>query len=131
MSGVGGVNLIDWLANELSVSREQAEGGAGLLLCYAKSELGRADFERVADSIPAISDIIGKAPRVELRRRNGLLVFLSLLCGGLGGLAALREAFASLGLEKAMIPRFVDSLVTYFEQQGGPEVRVILQNVLC
>jgi len=60
------VNLIEQLMDELGVTRQQAEGGAGLLLAFAQNKLGGDQFIEVADSIPAISDIIGKSPRATL-----------------------------------------------------------------
>ena len=60
------MELILWLINELRVSRKQAEGAAGALLQLAQARLSRDQFVLIADTLPAVSDIIGKSPRFEV-----------------------------------------------------------------
>ncbi len=124
------MDYVAHLTSELGVSARQAAGGAGLLLTVAQQRLHRDDFMRLADTIPAISDIIGKAPRIAASRRSVLTETLSRWFGGLGGLAGLATGFETLGCEKAMIPRFVDSLVAFVRMKSGDEAATLLQGVL-
>ena len=118
------------LAEDLGVTAMQAEGGAGLLLGFAEQRLSAEEFARVADTIPAISDVIGKAPRWEIRPASPLRESISRWFGGLGGLAGLVEGFEKLGCEKAMIVDFVNALVEFFREQGGDEIAALLRGVL-
>lgn len=117
------------LMDELGVSREQAEGGAGALLQLAQARLEPGEFVRVADAIPGISDIIGKSPRYEVPSGGEWRAVLSRILGGLGGLAPLAGPFARLHLEKPMITRFAQELLRFFGEKGGVEVRMMLGSV--
>ena len=123
------MELFARLMDELNVTREQAEGAAGALLQLAQARLSQGDFVRVADTIPGISDIIGKAPRYEIPSRSELRAKLSRLLGGLGGLSPLVRPFARLSLQKPMIRRFVEVLLRFFRERGGPEIETLLSRV--
>jgi len=124
------MEMIERLSEQLGISRRQAEGGAGLLLEFAQQRLSPGDFIRVADTIPAISDVIGKAPRSNRRLPRPLLENLSRWFGGLGGLAGLAGAFEKVGCDQALIVAMVDALVDFFQEQGGEEVAALLRGVL-
>jgi hypothetical protein len=114
------------LMDELGVTREQAEGGAGALLQLAQARLEPSDFVRVADTFPGISDIIGKSPRYEVPTGGQWRAALSRMFGGLGGLAPVAEPFARLRLEKPMIARFAQELKRFFAEKGGAELELVL-----
>ena len=124
------MEIVEHLVRELGVSTRQAQGGAGLLLAFAERRMNHEDFVRVADTIPAISDIIGKAPRIEQRKPAPLREKISRLFGGLGGLAGLVRAFEKLGCDKSMVVRFVDVLASYFREKGGEEIALLLRSAL-
>lgn len=121
------MNLIEQLMEELGVTRQQAEGGAGLLLGFAQKKINGDRFIKVADSIPAISDIIGKAPRGKIAVGQPFRIVLSRLLGGLGGLYVLAEAFDGLGLDKLQIRKFVEVLLRHFRETGGAKVEESLR----
>ena len=123
------MELIEHLKQSLQITRQQAAGGAGLMLELAQEKLPAADFQLVADSIPAISDIIGKAPIHKHRRISRLRASVSRLIGGLGGLAPLVGPFRMLGLDKSMLKKFAFLLIEYFREKGGDQLAVILQRV--
>ncbi len=123
------MELFTRLMDELEVTREQAEGGAGSLLQLAQARLEPDQFVRVADTIPGISDILGKAPRFEVPARGLWRAKLSRLFGGLGGLSPLARPFARLHLERPMIRRFAEVLVRFFGEKGGPEIESQLGGV--
>lgn len=123
------MELFARLMEELDVTREQAEGGAGSLLQLAQARLEPSEFVRVADTIPGISDIIAKAPRFEVPVHRQFLAQLSRLLGGLGGLAPVARPFARLHLEKPIIGHFVEVLLSFFGEKGGTEIRSQLSSV--
>ena len=120
------MNLIERLMKEMGVTRQQAEGGAGLLLEFAQKKLSGEQFVEVADSIPAISDIIGKAPQGEIAEGRPWWAFLSRLFGGSGGLYVLVSAFAGLGLDKLQLRKFVEVLLSHFREWGGERIEELL-----
>ncbi len=124
------MDFVEHMTSELGVSARQAAGGAGLLLAMAQQRLQQDEFMRLADTIPAISDVIGKAPRADASSRHALIERLSRWFGGLGGLAGLATGFQTLGCDKTMIPKFVDSLVSFVRARSGDEVATLLQGVL-
>ena len=124
------MNLIDQLSANFGVTRRQAEGAAGLLLQLAQKKLPPAAFVLVADTIPAISDIIAKSPRSELQVAGPIRATLSRWVGGLGGLGAVVAGFEQLGLDKRVVPEFAGAIVNFFRTCGGPEVATLLQTVL-
>ena len=124
------LSLTEHLAQKLNITSAQAEGGAGLLLCLAQLKLTQAEFQQVADSIPAISDIMAKAPRFEAKITSPLRAALSRACGGLGGLTFLVGAFQILKLNKTMLPPFVATMLDFFKQAGGDQVESLLKQAL-
>ena len=123
------MELFTRLMDELDVTPEQAEGGAGALLQFAQARIDSQEFIAVADSIPAISDIIGRSPRYEVPVRGRLRSKLSTMFGGMGELAPLVYPFSRLHLEKAMIAQYVDVLLKYFDDHGEPGVQKQLSRV--
>ena len=124
------MQLIEQLVAQLGVTSEQAEGGAGILLQVAQDRLPREQFVKIADAIPAISDIIAKAPEFHTPPARGLAVTLNRLFGGLGGLAGLVGPFEKLGLSKLSIGEFVGVLLCFFREQGGSEIESLLRSAL-
>ncbi len=124
------MEIVEHLIQELGVSATQAEGGAGLLLELVEQRLSPEDFVRVADAIPAISDVIGKAPRSAGGQPSPLREMLSRWFGGMGGLRGLVGGFEKLGCEKTQIGRFVETLIGFFREKSGEEVAGLLRGVL-
>lgn len=124
------MEIVEHLIKELGVSTKQAEGGAGLLLELAQQRLRPEDFVRVADAIPAISDVIGKAPRSVGRPFGPMRDLLSRWFSGLGGLGVLAPRFEKLGCDKLMIRKFADALLSFFREKGGDEIATLLRGAL-
>jgi hypothetical protein len=124
------MEIVEHLIKELGVSTKQAEGGAGLLLELAQQRLSPEEFVEVARAIPAISDVIGKAPRRVSRPLGPLRDVLSRWFSSLGGLGVLVPRFEKLGCDKLMIRKFADAVVGFFRDKGGNEIATLLQGAL-
>ncbi len=135
------------LQQNLGVTREQAEGGAGVMLQFVQTRLAPDEFRIIADSIEAVSDLIGKAPSSTQNRAQGLRGWLPALrhwcdrfcrgeiwfwrwTGGLGPIGSLAAQFDSLDLPRSMIARFADEVIPYFHGTGGDEPQQLLRRVL-
>jgi len=130
------MNLVEQLIDQLGVSRQQAEGGAGLLLRHAQLQLSTTDFLSIADAIPAISDLIGKAPRQAEPTPGAwsawwqrLRAFWQRWFSGWGTLAPLRETCERLELDRATINNFIAVTGGYFREQAGTQAESLLLGV--
>lgn len=126
------MSLVNQLVEQLGISEEQAQGGAGMLLNLAKSKLGEGEFSQVAEAVPEAEELAGQAP--EAGGVGGMLGRLGGMLGGkaesLGDMAGLASGFSKLGLSKDMISQFVPTILSYVQEQGGEGVRGILEKVI-
>ena len=120
--------LVGQLTKELSVTPEQAAGGAGALFGLAKSRLSTADFGKVAAVVPGMSGLLKAAPSTD--KMSGLSSLSSSLPGGLGGLASTAASFQKLGLSPEMAGKFVPVLTKFVESKGGGGVASLLAGAL-
>lgn len=137
------MSLVDDLVQQLGVSTDQAEGGAGLMMKLAKEKLSPEDFSQVANLIPSLDDLLGKAPDLEepsaeaggqggiLEAIGGITKQLGLgdIGDKLGDLAKVAKGFESLGLDTAMISKFATAILAFLKSEGGEQVTAILKNV--
>ncbi len=63
------MGIVDEMMKQVGVSKEQAEGGLGLIFKLAKDKLG-ADFSQVSNVVPDANTLIGKAPPCGSGRRR-------------------------------------------------------------
>ncbi len=123
---VGGNDLTTLLVNQLGVTENQASGGAGSILSYAKQSLSPKDFSKVASSVPGIDSLLSAAPSVG----GGLSSVTGALGGNsLGGMAAVASQFSSLGLKADMIQQFTPVILDYVKGTGGSDVMKLLAGI--
>lgn len=126
------MSLISNLVEQLGISEQQAEGGAGALFSMAKEQLASGDFAQLTDAVPEITALVGSAP--EAGGAGGMLGKLGGMLGGkaesMGQLAAVASSFSKLGLNREMISEFVPLILSYVQEQGGEGVRGILEKAL-
>lgn len=128
------MNIVDEIMKQVGVSKEQAEGGLGLIFKLAKDKLG-ADFSQVSQVVPDANTLIGKAPTAEAEGGGGLMGMLGgmagkLGLGDLGKLAELAAQFKKLGLDMETVQKFVKVVMTFVESKGGTVVKDLLNKVL-
>lgn len=131
--------LIGALTQQLNVTPQQAEGGAGAMFGYAKSNLSPQDYSTVSDSLPGVEGLIAKAPDVSAKSASGtsggsggLMGMAGKVLGGSAGTSLssgdqLTQSFDALGLGAGMIQQFAPIILDYAEQVGGPGIAQILQ----
>lgn len=123
------MTLIDQLIEQLDVTRQQAEGGVGLLIQHAQLRLSTEEFLRVADAIPAVSDLMGKAPRQAGPELGPLRAAWQRWFSGWGELTPLRSACEGLGLEFAAIDKFASVVGNHFRVESSAKVEALLLSV--
>ena len=124
------MELVKQLITELGVTSEQAFGGAGAIFCIAQQRMSADAFVQIADCVPAVSDLTGKAPRFDAASGGGFLGWLSKLFGGLGSLRPLARVFRQLGLSESDVGSFVSVILDYVKQQGGGLAEAALRKAL-
>ncbi len=135
------MSLIEGLVSQLGVSNTQAEGGVGLLFKMAKEHLSEGDFSQVADLIPGLGEMIGKAPEAApaAEAEGGLTGMLGGLASAvglgevvdkIGGLSTLLEGFKSLDLDEGMLGGFVSAILAWVKEHGGEQIESLLKGVL-
>lgn len=120
--------LVGTLTKELSITPEQATGGAGALFGLAKTRLKPEQFSQVAAAVPDMDGLLKAAPKPEGSSALGSLG--SSLPGGAGGLASMAGSFKSLGLSPDMAGKFVPVLTKYVDAKGGKDVGALLAGAL-
>jgi hypothetical protein len=120
--------LVGMLTKELSVTQEQATGGAGALFGLAKSRLKPEEFSQVSDAVPGMDGFLKAAPKQGGGSALGSLG--SALSGGAGGLASVVGAFGSLGLSPDMVSKFIPVITQFVQSKGGANVASLLMGAL-
>jgi uncharacterized protein VcgC/VcgE DUF2780 len=115
-------SLIPQLTNTLSISEEQATGGLGSIMQYAKSSLSSEQGQQLASGIPGFDALLAAAPALSgASGLSGTLGQIGALGGSLGsaanaagGLDLLTQQFGALGLSPDMIGQIAQMAMQFF-----------------
>ncbi|MPY91141.1 MAG: DUF2780 domain-containing protein [Luteitalea sp.] len=116
--------LVGAITDELDVTPQQAQGGAGALLGLAKTRLQPEEFAKVASAVPGTDALLSAAPAV--KGAAGLAG----LGGGAMGLASLAGSFNELGLSPDMAGKMAPVLTKFVQDKGASEAASLLGGVL-
>ncbi|MEZ8380099.1 DUF2780 domain-containing protein [Vibrio splendidus] len=94
--------LADTVADQASVTSDQAIGGIGSMLALAQNSLGSADNKELASLIPGMSSL----------ESTGLSSILS-------SQGAVESAFAGLGMDSSMVTTFAPIILQALQSQGA------------
>ncbi|HAH02162.1 DUF2780 domain-containing protein [Vibrio splendidus] len=94
--------LADTVADQASVTSDQAIGGIGSMLALAQNSLGSADNKELASLIPGMSSL----------ESTGLSSVLS-------SQGAVESAFAGLGMDSSMVTTFAPIILQALQSQGA------------
>lgn len=116
----------------LGVIEPQAEGGAGAIFDYVKQKVSAGDFAKVTSALPGVDSLLEFAPKTsDLSRQGG---GYSPALGGksdmAGGMAALAESFAKLGLDAGMVDKYVKTILDFTQSEAGKAVTSIIKGAL-
>ena len=121
-------SLVDTLVSQLGVTKDQAAGGAGSILGFAKGNMKKDDFKKVAAAVPETNKLIKAAPKADAT--SSALGSLGSAAGSVGTAAALTGQFQKLGLKSDMVGQFVPVVVNYAQSKGGSTVGTLLSTAL-
>ena len=94
--------LADTVADQASVTSDQAIGGIGSMLALAQNSLGSADNKELASLIPGMSSL----------ESTGLSSVLS-------SQGTVESAFAGLGMDSSMVTTFAPIILQALQSQGA------------
>ncbi|UPR35456.1 DUF2780 domain-containing protein [Vibrio cyclitrophicus] len=94
--------LADTVADQASVTSDQAVGGIGSMLALAQNSLGSADNKELASLIPGMSSL----------ESTGLSSLLS-------SQGAVESAFSGLGMDPSMVTTFAPIILQALQSQGA------------
>ncbi|MEW5977396.1 MAG: DUF2780 domain-containing protein [Acidobacteriota bacterium] len=120
------MDLLKSLSAKLGVTRDQARGGAGLLLRWAGQAMGPQDFSEAMKLLPEaqefLAETVGMSGHVEeacLKPPSPTEAFPDLVSG-----------FRSLGLEGGMVLRFLPFILAFVQIKGGDQINSLREEDL-
>jgi hypothetical protein len=131
-AGTANPELVGALAKELGSTPKQAEGAAGSLFSFAKTQLNPSDWTKVAGAVPGMAGLLKAAPAAAGATGTSGTSALDALGGaaGLGGMASVASAFSKLGLKPEMVMKAIPILTNFVSKSGGADVGKLLAGVL-
>lgn len=113
------MDLIQQLMQQVGISKNQAEGGIGLLLNMAKNKLSAADFSQLKNAIPSAAQFMSAVPREE-SAGGGVMAALGGIASSLGGgklgdIASLLGGFSKLGIDADSAKKFLPVIQSFLE----------------
>lgn len=127
------ITLLPMLTNQLNVSEEQAQGGVGSLMNFAKGALSNDEFSQLSAGVPNMDSLLAAAPTVENsdagKAVSGLLAKVGGDSAKTAGLDMLNQQFEALGLNPDMIAQFAELIMSYFSGQES-DTAALLQKGL-
>lgn len=129
------MDLVKILTEQLNISSDQAEQGAGMLFSKLKDGLDTDDFSKIAGAIPGLDDLIGKAPAADASESGGLMGMIGgaaskLGMGNVGDMADLVTGFDKLGLDASQLKGFVTVVLQFLEDRLGVDAKALVEKYL-
>ena len=118
-------NLTDTLVKKLSISNEQAQGGAGALFQLAKGKLDAGQFAELSNAVPEMDSLLSAAPKQPVATNGSAEAN-----NPYGNLAGLASAFKTLNLSPDRVDEFVPVVVDYVRAKSGALTADMLQSAL-
>jgi hypothetical protein len=122
--------LLTMLTSNLGVTNEQASGGMGALLNYAKENVSSEQFSAIGEAVPGLEGLLSQAPSIESLSSEGLGGLLNKAAeysDSLQSLALLKQQFDALGLDTDMILQYVEQAKAYLDTPAGQSAKEMLE----
>lgn len=128
-TGINQIGLVDILVHRLSVSPQQALGGAGAIFQLAQANMNPQAFATLSKSIPGMSSMLNAAPAM-----SNLSGDLSALTGEknntLGNVTTLAASFQQLNLSPDMVGQFIPIVTNYVSKTSGQVTADLFRSAL-
>jgi len=128
-TGINQIGLVDILVHRLSVSPQQALGGAGAIFQLAQANMNPQAFAILSKSIPGMKSMLNAAPAM-----SNLSGDLSALTGEknntLGNVTTLATSFKQLNLSPDMVDQFIPIVTNYVSKTSGQVTADLFRSAL-
>jgi hypothetical protein len=112
----GSSSVVDSLTGQLGVTPQQATGGVGSMLNYAKGQLSPGDFSTVTSALPGAESYMKLAS--------------DYLGGGtISSASGLGSAFSRMGMSPDMVGKFAPIVADYAGKYGSSAAKNLLAGV--
>jgi len=115
-ASMGSAGVVEALTSQLGVTPQQATGGVGSMLSYAKGQLSPSDFTTVSSALPGADKYMSLASE-------------ALGVGSISNRAALGSAFSKLGMSPDMVGKFAPIVSDYAGKYGSSAAKNLLAGV--
>lgn len=122
--------LTGQLTKQLSITPEQAIGGAGAIFGVAKTKLSADDFLKVSNVVPGMDGLLKAAPKPKADASDMLGTLSSALPGKAGAMASVAGSFKQLGMSPQMATKFLPVMTQFVKLKGGSEIAGLLSGAL-
>ena len=126
--------LISSLTDNLGVSTEQASGGMGAILNYAKKNVSSEQFSKLSGAIPGVDSLLSAVPAVATVSEGGLGGLMNKATeysDSLKNINDLKNQFDTLGLDTGMIMKYVSQAQQYLDTPQGQEAKTMLTDAFA
>ena len=126
------LDLVGLLTQNLGVTDQQAEGGAGAIFNTAAKNMSVDDLTTVIDALPEVKSLMNSASASDSGSGTlgGLTSMLGKSGSSLSSLAGLTDTFSKLGLSSDMVGKFIPIVLEYAQSKGGSEIANLLKAAL-
>jgi hypothetical protein len=128
------MEIIKLLVDQLGVTENQAQGGAGAIFNMVKDKVSDDQFSNLSSAIPGLDSLMAAAPDSG-GGLSGAIGGLTSMLGGegaekLGNLAGLAGSFDKLGLDMDSVTKFIPIILSFVQSKGGDTLKDLLTDVL-
>lgn len=125
--------LVSLLTDQLGVTTDQAEGGAGAFFKAAKENMKAEDFTTMAQQVPEATSLLSKAPQVD-DDKSALIKGAASMLGDTGtkveAASDIVASFKKLGLDGDMVQKFSPIITDYVKEKAGDVSVNLLKSAL-
>jgi len=128
-TGINQIGLVDILVHRLSVSPQQALGGAGAIFQMAQANMNPQAFATLSKSIPGMNTMLNAAPAMS-NLSGGLSSLLGDKNNASGNVTALAASFQQLNLSPDMVGQFIPIVTNYVNKTSGQVTADLFRSAL-
>ncbi len=131
--------LIQEIISKVGVNQDQAEGGLGAVLTFAKEQLNSENFSKITEQINGADEIMQKFSNLSNTEAGGMNLggllgsatsALGINSDNLGGIASIVSNLSSLDLDLDTLKKFAPIISNFLEAKGFGDIASKINTLL-
>lgn len=131
--------LIQEIISKVGVNQDQAEGGLGAVLTFAKEQLNSDTFSKITEQVGGTDEIMQKFSNLSNSESGGMNLggllgsatsALGINTGDLGGMTSIISNLSSLDMDMDTLKKFVPIISKFLEQKGFGDIASKINTLL-